>query len=105
MLSEEIDAAEAARLNIVARIVPDGELHDTAINLVAKLANGPTRAHAATKLLLSAWAAGGIAAADAQMTELIANVLATGDVAAGVAAATRAMESGTERPSLAFQGS
>jgi enoyl-CoA hydratase/carnithine racemase len=104
MLSEEIDAGEAARLNLIARVVPDADLIDEAVALATKLASGPTRAHAATKALLSAWASGGVQSADAQMIELISNVLATDDVSAGVAAATTALESGTERPALAFDG-
>lgn len=104
MLSEEIDSAEAARLNLIVRVAPDFDLLSEAMALARKLASGPTRAHAATKGLLSAWAAGGVQGADSQMIELISNVLATDDVSAGVAAATRALESGTERPVLIFDG-
>lgn len=104
MLSEEIGAEEAARLNLVARVVDDADLEDVSTQIARALAQGPTRAHAATKMLLAAWAAGGVAAADVQMIEIIANVLATDDVAAGVAAATVALESGTARPVLAFEG-
>jgi enoyl-CoA hydratase/carnithine racemase len=104
MLSEEIGAAEAARMNLVARVVPDDELADRAFEMAVKLSEGPTRAHAATKLLLSAWAAGGITAADTQMIEIIANVLATNDVAAGVESAARALDSGAARPSIPFRG-
>ena len=104
MLSEEIDAPEAARLGIVARVVPDAELDETAASVAARLANGPTRAHSATKSLLSAWATGGVQGADTQMIELISTVLATEDVATGVAAATTAFEQGTERPVVAFTG-
>ncbi|MGW4518041.1 enoyl-CoA hydratase/isomerase family protein [Streptomyces sp. NPDC004393] len=104
MLSEEISAAEAARMNLVARVVPDDELADRALEMAAKLSEGPTRAHAATKLLLSAWAAGGIAGADTQMIEMIANVLTTDDVAVGVESAARALDSGAERPPIVFRG-
>jgi enoyl-CoA hydratase/carnithine racemase len=104
MLSEEIDAAEAARLGLVARVVPDDALLDEAMAMAVALADGPTRAHSATKAVLAAWAAGGVQGADTQMIELISGVLATDDVATGVAAATAALEKGVLRPVVRFAG-
>ena len=47
-----IGAQEALDLGIVTRVVPDDEIHDKALELATELANGPTKAIAATKRLL-----------------------------------------------------
>ncbi|MEQ9642105.1 MAG: enoyl-CoA hydratase-related protein [Alphaproteobacteria bacterium] len=52
-----IDAAEALRLGLVNRVVPDAELHDAALTLARELAAGAPKALAATKRLLRSGAA------------------------------------------------
>jgi 2-(1,2-epoxy-1,2-dihydrophenyl)acetyl-CoA isomerase len=42
MLGEELDAAEAHRIGLVNRVVPDGELDAAVRELATRLANGPT---------------------------------------------------------------
>ncbi len=51
---DAVPAAEAARLGLVNRVVPDGELVKTAREWAERLAAGPTRALALTKQLVNA---------------------------------------------------
>ncbi|QHC20537.1 enoyl-CoA hydratase/isomerase family protein [Streptomyces sp. GS7] len=51
---DAVPAAEAARLGLVNRVVPDGELAKTAREWAERLAAGPTRALALTKALVNA---------------------------------------------------
>lgn len=90
-LSDLYGADEMARLNLINRVVPDEQLEDAARALVNRLASGPPAAYATTKLLMRAWAAGGIAAArsilyDVSMplfeTEEVQSVLQSAAVAA-----------------------
>lgn len=104
MLSEEISASEALALNIATKVVPDAQLPATAFQLAVRLAAGPTRAHAVTKSILSAWSAGGVRAADEAMIEHVSVLLATDDVQRGVASAIEAIEAGKERPEMVFNG-
>lgn len=53
--------------------------------LVARLAAGPTRAHAATKEIIGAWRAGGLAHADAVTPPVSGTLFATDDLPAAVA--------------------
>ncbi|MCX4762965.1 enoyl-CoA hydratase-related protein [Streptomyces sp. NBC_01275] len=51
---DALTAADAERLGLVNRVVPDGELDKTAREWAARLAAGPTRALALTKQLVNA---------------------------------------------------
>ncbi|MFI1205081.1 enoyl-CoA hydratase/isomerase family protein [Streptomyces sp. NPDC020883] len=51
---DAVPAADAARLGLVNRVVPDGELARTAREWAERLAAGPTRALALTKALVNA---------------------------------------------------
>ncbi|MFF9567392.1 enoyl-CoA hydratase/isomerase family protein [Streptomyces sp. NPDC014685] len=51
---DSLSAAEAERLGLVNRVVPDGELAKTARAWARRLADGPTRAIALTKQLVNA---------------------------------------------------
>jgi enoyl-CoA hydratase/carnithine racemase len=104
MLSEEITAEDAKAFNIITHLVPETQLKTTVDEIAEKLAAGPTRAHAATKAVLSAWSAGGIPAADMAMIENIPGVLATQDVTNAIASAAEALATGRERPTLRFRG-
>ncbi|MEJ2800798.1 enoyl-CoA hydratase/isomerase family protein [Comamonadaceae bacterium PP-2] len=104
MLSDEISAGEALALHIATQVVPDALLPATAFDLAVKLAAGPTRAHAVTKSILSAWSAGGVRAADEAMIEHVSVLLTTDDVQRGVASAIEAIEAGKERPEMVFSG-
>ncbi|WP_043264842.1 enoyl-CoA hydratase-related protein [Streptomyces sp. CT34] len=83
---DAVPAAEAARLGLVNRVVPDGELARTAREWAERLAAGPTRALALTKALVNASLDGdrGTAfAAEATAQEL---TMTTADAQEGVAA-------------------
>jgi 2-(1,2-epoxy-1,2-dihydrophenyl)acetyl-CoA isomerase len=82
---DAVPAAEAARLGLVNRVVPDGELAKTAREWAGRLAAGPTRALALTKQLVNASLDGGRAAAfDAEATAQELN-MTTADAQEGVA--------------------
>lgn len=104
MLSEEITAAEALSMNILAKVVPDASLAETAMRHAVQLASGPTRAHAVTKSVLGAWSAGGVRSADEVMIEQVSVLLATDDVQRGVQSAITAIEAGQPRPDVPFHG-
>jgi enoyl-CoA hydratase/carnithine racemase len=53
LLGDRVDADQAAALGLANRVVDDGELPKATAELAARLAEGPTLAYAATKMLLS----------------------------------------------------
>ncbi|GGP11825.1 enoyl-CoA hydratase [Nonomuraea glycinis] len=53
LLGEPVDAARALELGLVTRVVPADEVLKTAAELAQRLADGPTRAFAATKQALA----------------------------------------------------
>jgi enoyl-CoA hydratase len=53
-----------ASWGLINRVVPARGLSEEGRAFAHSLANGPTRAHAATKRMLHAWRSGGVAAAD-----------------------------------------
>ena len=104
LTSELVPASVMATAGVVNRVVTDEALVDEATALAERLARGPTRAHAAHKALLRAWAVGGVAAADEAMFDIAMPLFETDDVEAGLASAVRALEAGERRPALEFQG-
>lgn len=52
LLGDKLKAADAERLGLISRVVPDAELQDTAMALAQKLAGMPTRALAETRRAL-----------------------------------------------------
>ena len=70
----------------------------------SKVAKGPTRAYAAHKALLRAWAVGGVNAADDVMFDIAMPLFETYDVRRGLKSAVDALKAGKPRPSLDFQG-
>src|SRR5271167_3228162 len=63
LTSEQVPALAMQQHGAVNRIVPDASLLAEATAFAAKLAAGPTRAHAAHKALLRVWTKGGVGAA------------------------------------------
>jgi 2-(1,2-epoxy-1,2-dihydrophenyl)acetyl-CoA isomerase len=53
LLAEDITAQRAYEIGLVARVVPADDLDTTVAEMARKLADGPTRAHAANKWLLN----------------------------------------------------
>ncbi|MEV0368461.1 enoyl-CoA hydratase-related protein [Streptomyces sp. NPDC050636] len=94
---DAVPAAEAERLGLVNRVVPDGELTKTAREWAERLATGPTRALTLTKQLVNASLDGDRAtsfAAEATAQEIN---MTTSDAQEGVA-------SFVERRSPAYRG-
>ncbi len=77
-------AARMAEWGVINRVVPDGELEEKAMRFAARLAAGPTRAHAATKRMVRAFLEGGVPGADAAMNDVAAEVVETEDFKGGV---------------------
>ena len=75
---ELFEAATLERWNVVNRVLPDDGFHAAAHAFALRLANGPTRAHAATKLITAAAARSGARAAD-DLTPLVSGALFASD--------------------------
>jgi enoyl-CoA hydratase/carnithine racemase len=104
LTSERVPAATMERFGVINRVVADAELFATAHAFAAKFVHGPTRAHAAHKALLRAWANGGIQAADDVMFNIAMPLFETEDVKNGLASAIKALKAGTPRLELEFKG-
>ncbi len=74
------DAATLERWSVVNRVLPDAELLEKGMRFAHRLAEGPTRAHAATKRILRAFREGGVAAADAITPETGGELFHTQDL-------------------------
>jgi enoyl-CoA hydratase len=58
------DAATLERWNVINRVLPDGEVVAKGMRFARQLADGPTRAHAATKEIVRGVRVGGVEEAD-----------------------------------------
>ncbi|REK86673.1 enoyl-CoA hydratase/isomerase family protein [Streptomyces inhibens] len=94
---DAVPAAEAERLGLVNRVVPDGELTKTAREWAERLAAGPTRALALTKQLVNASLDADRAAAFAAEATAQEINMTTADAQEGVA-------SFVERRGAAYRG-
>ena len=77
-------AQRLAEWGVVNRVLADEELEEKALRFAARLAAGPTRAHAATKRMVRAFLEGGVSGADAAMNDVAAEVVETDDFKGGV---------------------
>ena len=84
MAGRPFPAAELERWNVVNRVLPDEGFHDAARDHARELADGPTRAHAATKEILRGFLAGGVAEADARTPRVAGDLFATEDLQGAV---------------------
>jgi len=81
MTGELYDAATLERWNVVNRVLPDEGFEEATHAFARKLADGPTRAHAATKAIVRACLdEGGAHGADRRVPELAGNLFATEDL-------------------------
>ncbi|MCX5265238.1 enoyl-CoA hydratase/isomerase family protein [Streptomyces sp. NBC_00199] len=94
---DALGAADAERLGLVNRVVPDGELDKTAREWAARLAAGPTRALALTKQLVNA-------SLDADRATAFAAEAAAQEINMTTADAQEGVRSFTERRAAAFRG-
>jgi len=82
MTGDLYDAATMADWGVVNQVHEDV---DTAARaLAARLADGPTRAHAATKRIIEAWRSGGVAQADSVTPEVSGALFETEDLRGAV---------------------
>ncbi len=79
------DAATLERWNVVNKVLPDDGFATAAREYALRLANGPTRAHAATKAIVRAQLVGGARAADEVTPELSGALFGTEDLHNAVA--------------------
>jgi enoyl-CoA hydratase/carnithine racemase len=85
MTGELYDAATLERWNVVNRVLPDEGFDDAARAFARKLADGPTRAHAATKQIVRACLdEGGARGADLRVPEIAGGLFATEDLKGAV---------------------
>jgi enoyl-CoA hydratase len=84
MTGELFDAATLERWNVVNRVLPDDGFDAAARDFARRLAEGPTRAHAATKAIVRAQVEGGARAADERVPELAGDLFATEDLKGAV---------------------
>jgi enoyl-CoA hydratase/carnithine racemase len=82
---ELFDAATLERWNVVNRVLPDEGFAQAARAYALRLANGPTKAHAATKRIVREAAQNGTRAADAITPEVSGELFATEDLKNAVA--------------------
>ena len=80
MTGELYDAATLERWGVVNRVLPDAGFAEAAHAFALGLAQGPTRAHAATKAIVRAQIGGGARAADAVVPEVAGGLFATEDL-------------------------
>jgi 2-(1,2-epoxy-1,2-dihydrophenyl)acetyl-CoA isomerase len=86
LTNRAIDAAEAERLGLVSRVVPDDALDDEVEATVADLASGPATALAATKRLLRASGGNALEQQLELETEALAAAAGSSDAEEGIAA-------------------
>lgn len=84
MTGDLYDAATLERWNVVNRVLPDEGFATAAREFALRLAQGPTRAHAATKSLVRAQVEGGARAADALVPDAAGGLFDTEDLRGAV---------------------
>jgi enoyl-CoA hydratase/carnithine racemase len=104
LTSEQVPAEVMAAAGVVNRVIADEELLEEATAFAQRVAKGPTRAYAAHKALLRAWAVGGVAAADDAMFDIALPLFETEDVKTTLPKAVDAFKAGRPRPAFDFQG-
>ncbi|HVU91012.1 MAG TPA: enoyl-CoA hydratase/isomerase family protein [Jatrophihabitans sp.] len=82
---ELYDAATLAQWNVVNRVLPDDGFAEAARTFARRLAEGPTKAHAATKAIVRAQLTGGTRAADSMTPETSGALFGTADLQRAVA--------------------
>jgi enoyl-CoA hydratase/carnithine racemase len=104
LTSQQVPATVMERHGVVNCVIDDHKLVAEATAYATKIAAGPTRAYAAHKALLRAWAVGGVAAADEAMFDIAIPLFETNDVKTGLASAVNALKAGLPRPVMDFIG-
>ncbi|EWC62504.1 Enoyl-CoA hydratase [Actinokineospora spheciospongiae] len=84
MTGDRYPAAVLERWNVVNRVLPDAGFAEAALAYADRLAQGPTRAHAATKEILRHFEAGGVPEANQHVTAIAADLFDTEDLRGAV---------------------
>jgi enoyl-CoA hydratase/carnithine racemase len=84
MAGRPFPAAELERWNVVNRVLPDAGFDDAARGLARELADGPTRAHAATKQVVRDYLEGGVELANERVAAVAGDLFATEDLQGAV---------------------
>jgi enoyl-CoA hydratase/carnithine racemase len=74
------DAATLERWNVINRVVRDDELLEKGMRFAHRLAEGPTKAHAATKRIVRAYLEGGVEEADRVTPDVAGGLFETDDL-------------------------
>jgi len=74
------DAETLERWSVVNRVLPDEELRETGMRFAKRLAEGPTRAHGATKRIVRAYLEGGVDRADEVTADVAGGLFETEDL-------------------------
>src|SRR5215204_2782407 len=74
------DAATLERWNVVNRVLGNDELLEKGMAFAQRLANGPTKAHGATKRIVRAYLQGGVEEADRVTAEVAGGLFETEDL-------------------------
>jgi enoyl-CoA hydratase/carnithine racemase len=78
------EAATLERWGVVNRVVEDGTVHEKGMRFAARLAAGPTRAHASSKRIVRAFREGGVDRADEVTPEQFSELFGTEDLRSAV---------------------
>ena len=78
------DAATLERWNVINRVLPDGEVVEKAMRFAGQLANGPTRAHGATKEIVRGVRDGGVPEADRRTPAQVGPLFESADLRGAV---------------------
>jgi enoyl-CoA hydratase len=79
------DAATLESWNVVNRVLPDDEITEKGMRFAQHLANGPTKAHGATKRIVRGYLEGGVDRADEITPEVAGGLFDTDDLKNAVA--------------------
>lgn len=104
LTSEQVPATTMERFGVINRVIPDEQLLTETQAFAEQIAKGPTRAHAAHKALLRAWALGGVRSADELMFDVAMPLFKTDDVKRGLVSAVGALKQKLPRPVMDFRG-
>ncbi len=74
------DAATLEHWNVINRVIPDDELLEKGMRFAHRLADGPTRAHAATKRIVRGYLTGGVNEADSVTADAAGGLFRTEDL-------------------------
>jgi enoyl-CoA hydratase/carnithine racemase len=85
MTGRPYDAETLERWNVVNLVLPDEDFDAAARELAGELANGPTRAHAATKQVIRDYLGGGIELANDRVAKVAGALFDTEDLRGAVA--------------------